>query len=134
MFKPDLILGKFYISLRIWFVLLFQIEACVISYVLFFVIVLKKLRVKFKIWLAFVCSCSFVLTFLFLLHCWASLVAQTIKNLPAMLETQVWSLGQEISWRREWLPTPVFLPGEFHGQRRLEDCIITCIYPILQAN
>ena len=22
-------------------------------------------------------------------------------------------------WRREWLPTPVFLPGEFHGQRRL---------------
>ena len=24
-------------------------------------------------------------------------------------------------WRREWLPTPVFLPGEFHGQRSLED-------------
>ena len=23
-------------------------------------------------------------------------------------------------WRREWLPTPVFLPGEFHGQRSLE--------------
>ena len=23
------------------------------------------------------------------------------------------------SWRREWLPTSVFLPGEFHGQRRL---------------
>ena len=23
------------------------------------------------------------------------------------------------SWRREWLPTPVFLPGEFHGQRSL---------------
>ena len=22
-------------------------------------------------------------------------------------------------WRREWLPTPVFLPGEFHGQRSL---------------
>ena len=21
--------------------------------------------------------------------------------------------------RREWLPTPVFLPGEFHGQRSL---------------
>ena len=20
-----------------------------------------------------------------------------------------------IPWRREWLPTPVFLPGEFHG-------------------
>ena len=23
----------------------------------------------------------------------------------------------KISWRREWQPTPVFLPGEFHGQR-----------------
>ena len=22
-------------------------------------------------------------------------------------------------WRREWLPTPGFLPGEFHGQRSL---------------
>ena len=22
-------------------------------------------------------------------------------------------------WRREWLPSPVFLPGEFHGQRSL---------------
>ena len=22
-------------------------------------------------------------------------------------------------WRREWQPTPVFLPGEFHGQRNL---------------
>ena len=25
----------------------------------------------------------------------------------------------EILWRREWLPTPVFLPGKFHGQRSL---------------
>jgi len=24
-------------------------------------------------------------------------------------------------WRREWQPTPVFLPGEFHGQRSLAD-------------
>ena len=23
----------------------------------------------------------------------------------------------KISWRREWLPTPVFLPGKSHGQR-----------------
>ena len=27
--------------------------------------------------------------------------------------------GREDSQRREWLPTPVFLPGEFHGQRGL---------------
>ena len=25
----------------------------------------------------------------------------------------------KISWRREWQPTPVFLPGEFHGQKSL---------------
>ena len=25
----------------------------------------------------------------------------------------------KIPWRREWLPTPVFLPGEFYGQRNL---------------
>ena len=24
---------------------------------------------------------------------------------------------RKISWRRECLPTPIFLPGEFHGQR-----------------
>ena len=78
------------------------------------------------------------------------------KNLPAMQETWVQSLGREdplekgmvthssilglpwwlrihlqcrrpgfnpwagkISWRREWLPTPVFLPGESHEQRGL---------------
>ena len=41
-------------------------------------------------------------------------VAQMVNNLPAMQETQVQSLGQE-----EWLPTPVFLPGEFQGQRSL---------------
>ena len=26
---------------------------------------------------------------------------------------------RKIPWRRGWLPTPVFLPGEFHGQRSL---------------
>ena len=25
----------------------------------------------------------------------------------------------KIPWRRKWQPTPVFLPREFHGQRRL---------------
>ena len=25
----------------------------------------------------------------------------------------------KIPWKREWQPTPVFLPGEFHGRRRL---------------
>ena len=47
-----------------------------------------------------------------------------VKNLPAVWETQVRSLGQEDSLEifpleREWQPTLVFLPGEFHGQRSL---------------
>ena len=27
----------------------------------------------------------------------------------------------KIPWRKEWQPTPVFLPGESHGQRSLVD-------------
>ena len=86
---------------------------------------------------------------------WASLVAQLVKNPPAVQETIVQFLGWEdplekvkdmhcsilglswwpqlvknppamwrpgfdpwvwkIPWRREWLPTLVFCPGEFHG-------------------
>ena len=49
----------------------------------------------------------------------ASLVAHTVKNLPEMPQTQVQSLGLMVSWRRKWQPTPVFLPGESHGQRSL---------------
>ena len=49
----------------------------------------------------------------------ASLVAQTLKNLPAMKEIWVQPLGQKDPWSRKWQPTPVFLPGEFHGQRSL---------------
>jgi len=26
---------------------------------------------------------------------------------------------RKIPWRRKWHPTPIFLPGKFHGQRRL---------------
>ena len=41
-----------------------------------------------------------------------SLMAQQLKNLPAMQETQetVQSLGREAPWRRKWQPTPVYLP------------------------
>ena len=43
-----------------------------------------------------------------------------VKNLPAMQETQVRSLGQEEPLEgRAWQPTPVVLPGESHGQRSL---------------
>ena len=39
-----------------------------------------------------------------------------VKNLHVMWDIQVLFLGQEDPWRREWLPIPVLLPGEFHGQ------------------
>ena len=46
----------------------------------------------------------------------SSLVAQTVKRLPAVwFYPWVW----KIPWRRKWQPTPVLLPGEFHGQRSL---------------
>ena len=53
-----------------------------------------------------------------------SLVAQTLKRLPPMQETQVQSLGSiaesgRSTWRRKWQPTSVFLPGESYGQRSL---------------
>ena len=50
---------------------------------------------------------------------WASLVAQMVKNLPAMQETPVQSPGQKDPWRRKWQPTPVFLPGKSHRQSSL---------------
>ena len=66
------------------------------------------------------------------LSCWASvtLTEWTFRqakgdpwwlrqNLSAVQKPQVPPLGQEDTLRREWLPTPVFLPGESHGQRSL---------------
>ena len=52
-------------------------------------------------------------------HVWASLVTQMVKNLPALQETSVQPLGQEDPLEKEMATTPVFLPGEFHGQRSL---------------
>ena len=41
------------------------------------------------------------------------------KNLPAMQEMWVQSLGGEDLLEEEMQPTPVFLPGESHEQRSL---------------
>ena len=48
---------------------------------------------------------------------WACLVAQLVKNLPAMQETWVQSLGWEYPREKGKAThsTPVFWPGEFHG-------------------
>ena len=49
-----------------------------------------------------------------------------VKNPPASAgdveDTGLIPEFRKIPWRRKWQPTPVFLPGEFHGQRRLAGC------------
>ena len=55
---------------------------------------------------------------LFVVSC-ASLVAQMVKNLPAVRETWVQSLIRKMPWKSGWQPTPVLLPGKSHGQRSL---------------
>ena len=44
-----------------------------------------------------------------------SLVAQRLKNPPAIRKCGF----EKIPWGREWQPTPIFSPGESHGQRSL---------------
>ena len=41
-----------------------------------------------------------------------------VKNLPAMWETWVQSLGWENPLEKGMATHSVFLPGEFHGQRK----------------
>ena len=47
----------------------------------------------------------------------ASQVVLVVKNLAANAR-DAGEVGK-ILWRRAWQPTPVFLPGESHGQRSL---------------
>ena len=48
-----------------------------------------------------------------------SLVAQVVKNPPAMQETPVRFLGLEDPLEKWMITHSSILPGEFHGQRRL---------------
>ena len=62
---------------------------------------------------------DFIPNFLRSLHTvfWASLVAQLAKKPPAMQETPVQFLGQEVPMRRDRLPIPIFLgfSGDLDG-------------------
>ena len=48
-------------------------------------------------------------------YSWASLVAQKVKNLPAMRQTWFDPWVGKIPWRRARQPVPVFLLRESHG-------------------
>ena len=60
-------------------------------------------------------SDSAVYVYIYCIQGLAYLVAQLVKDLPAMPETWVQSLVGKIPWRRDRLPTTVLGPGEFHG-------------------
>ena len=51
-------------------------------------------------------------------HAWASLVVQSVKNLPAVQETQVQSLGQEDPLEKGMATTPIW---KSYKQRSLEE-------------
>ena len=46
-------------------------------------------------------------------------MAQMTENLPTVRRPSFDSWVEKIPWRRERQPTPVFVPGESHGQRSL---------------
>jgi len=52
----------------------------------------------------------------------ASLVAQTVKNLPTMQDTWLRSLDGEDPLEKEMATHSSILPGEFHRQRSLATC------------
>ena len=52
-------------------------------------------------------------------YSWASLVSQMVKNLPAMRETWVWSLGWVVPLEEGMANHSSILAGESHGQRSL---------------
>ena len=81
---------------------------------------------------SFVYKFSFELTFSLLLGVYATaeplgslgsfgafLVAQIVKNLPVLQETQVQSLSREDTLRKEMATHSNILAGEFHGQKSL---------------
>ena len=53
------------------------------------------------------------------LACLLALWSLQCRGLPAIREIWIQSWVGKIPWRRKWWHTLLFLPGEFHGQRRL---------------
>ena len=57
-----------------------------------------------------------------LLYCGASQVVLVVKDPPANAgDARLWfhPWMERIPWSREWQPTPVSMPGKFHGRRKL---------------
>ena len=59
-------------------------------------------------------------------HIYPPLARKYFKTLIVLQDNLLPTEENKVSlyhiWRREWQPTPVFLPGKPHGQRSLADC------------
>ena len=62
---------------------------------------------------------SLTLSFWFCFFLFQKTFYFTLEALPEMWETAFDPWVGKSPWRREWLPTPGFLPGESYGQRSL---------------
>ena len=67
----------------------------------------------------YVCVCVYIVCVYIHIH--YALVAQMVKNLPAMKETQVWSLSQEDALEKEIIHSSI-LVWRISGQRSLAGC------------
>ena len=94
------------ITLQHWFTHILSLSSLFLSILVLSSFSFDIILSAVTVWLSFSSLC-------------ASLVAQTVKIPPAMQETWVQSLGWEDPVERAWLPTPIFWPGEVHGQRSL---------------
>ena len=52
---------------------------------------------------------------------WIFLIDLSVKNLLQCRRPGFDFWVRKVPWRKKWQPTPVFLPGESHGQRNLAD-------------
>ena len=56
-------------------------------------------------------------TYIFIYTCVAGVLVKNPPTNAEMQDTLPWV--RKIPWSRKWQPTPVFLPGKFHGERIL---------------
>ena len=60
-----------------------------------------------------------------IIQCWSGRKAKTGLNFFSLSHKVTWELKLplkpfgKVSWRRQWQPTPVLLPGKSHGRRSL---------------
>ena len=67
--------------------------------------------------------CVYIRIYIYIyIHTLASLIAQLVKNPPALQETPIWFLGQEDPLEKGRLPTPVFLGFPYGSAGKKSTC------------